>query len=32
MTYNTYKLLTKDTLKTAEDDCVFYKYKNFIRK
>lgn len=32
MTYNAYKLLTKYTLKPTEDDCVFYKYKNFISK
>lgn len=32
MTYNAYKLLTKDTLKTVEDNCVFYKYKNLISK
>ena len=32
ITYNAYKLLTKDTLKTVEDNCVFYKYKNLISK
>jgi pimeloyl-ACP methyl ester carboxylesterase len=31
-TYSAYKLLTKATLKTAEDGVVFYKYQNLIRK